>query len=468
MFDGAAGPAAGISTPGWLRRAALAIAVAAVLAAAAVLWATTSITDTARTIGRDAEPSVALALRMTATLADMNANAVNDFLTDAGVAAGTSRAYRDGEAALASGLVEAARNVTYGEAEAEPLRRLQFALLNYEEAVTESRYLGAGDASITSSRVQWASRVNRDFAAPQAAALADANAGVLEARWAAYQSRWLLGGGAGFAALSLLTAMLAGIQIWLLQRTRRVINPPLALATLVCAAAALWFGSQAIAGHGTLRAAKEDAYDSLHVLFQAKVAVNAIRADTSLWLLDPAARRESEARIAQSQQALLGPVTQDPRQAEALANTLFAAVQTEKNGEAARAAAQTPKVPGLLGTELANVTYGNAEREPATAASVLLLHTGDFLGALFNQAKQDRQAATARWTSERQGGGALLFAAIQTALDRTIAVNQTEFDRGTAAILASTRLLAPVTLAALALTVMLSLGGLWLRLREYR
>ena len=469
MFDvsGASGPTA-ITTPGWLLRAAGVIVVLAVLCGGVVLWAAGSIGDAARTIGRDAEPSVALALRMTATLSDMNSAAIADSLTDAGAAAGTSRAFRNGEAQLGADLVEAARNVTYGEAEAAPLRDLQAALLNYEEAVTESRYIGAGNALITSRRVQWAGRVNQDFAVPAAQALAAANAAVLEDRWAAYQTRWIICAAAGFVALAALTAVLVLVQLWLLRRMRRLVNPPLAAATLVCAAAALWFASEAIGAHATLRAAKLDAYDSLHVLFEAKAAVNAMRADASLWLLDPAVRAEAQARIAQSEQSLIGDASHDPAQARALATGMQAADVAEREGDAARALTLVPKTGGLLGTELANITFGPPERDAATYAVDRLFAANAFVSQTMDGAQRNQPGAAAAWLDARPGGGAALFAAVQSALDRTIAVNQSEFDRDTTRILSSAALIAPVSLTALVLAVALSLGGLWLRLREYR
>ncbi len=468
MFDVAIAGRAATSTPGWLLRAAGLIVAMAVVSGLVMLSAAGSIQDTARTIGRDSEPSVALALRMMATLADMNASAISDSLTDNGAAAGTSRAFRDGTAQLSSDLVEAARNITYGAAEATPLRDLQQALLNYEEAVVESRYIGAGNVWLTSHRVQWASRVNRDFALPAASALAQANANVLEDRWAAYQTNWIIGALASFVTLGALLALLVVVQAWLLRRTHRLVNPPLAAATAVCAITLLWFGNQTIAAHSLLRGAKQDAYDSLHVLFEAKAAVNAIRADMSLWLLDAEVRTEAQGRIAQAEQALIGDASHNPAQARALVGALRSALTTEQSGDAGRAATQVPKTGGLLGAELANITFGVPERTAASDAVYRLLDADAEVGAVQGEAVRDRAGAVARWLDERPGGGAAIFAAEQAALDQTIAVNQSAFERDTAAVLSSAGLLAPVTLAALVLVALLSLAGVWLRLREYR
>ena len=115
----------GRTTPARLMQAVLAIVAMAMLAGGLALWAAASISEAARTIGKDAEPSVALALRMAATLGDMDAAALGDSLTDGGATTGTSRRFNDGVEQLSADLVEAARNVTYGEAEAAPLRELQ-------------------------------------------------------------------------------------------------------------------------------------------------------------------------------------------------------------------------------------------------------------------------------------------------------------------------------------------------------
>ncbi len=465
MFDAAWLPGRGAATtPGWLVRAAVAVVVLAVLAGGVVLWAAQSIGDAARTVGRDAEPSVALALGMTATLSDMNAAAIGDSLTDTGGATGTSRQFRDGTVRLSGDLVEAARSITYGEAEAAPLRALQQALAMYGEAVVESRYIGAGDAWITSRRVQWASRVNREFAAPAAQALADANARVLEDRYASYQGRWLPGAAGGFIALAALAAVLVLAQVWLARRTRRLVNPALAAATALCAMTALWFGSQALSAHGTIRTAKQDAYDSLHVLFEAKSAVSAMRADMSLWLLDPSVRAEAQQRIAAAEQSLIGEASHDPAAQRALTAALPAALAAEQAGDPGRARAQVPATGGLLGTELANVTFGVPEREAAAAAVTGLFAADALVRSVQAQAAQDRALAVARWL----GAGAGAFAAEQAALDRCIAVNQAAFDESTAAALSQAGLIAPLTIGALAVTVLLALGGLWLRLREYR
>lgn len=454
-----------VTTPVWLMRAMAGLVALAVLAGVLSLWAANSIDDAARTIGRDAEPSVALALGMAATLGDMDAAALGDALTDGGTATGTSRRFGDGMETLGSALVAAARNITYGEAEAGPLRDLQRGLLMYQRAVAEARGVGPGEPWLLSHRVQWASRVGRDFAVAPALALAAANASVLEQRYAGYRATSLLLEGAATGALLGLALAMVVVQVWLARRMRRIVNPLLAAATLVAAGAGLWFGVSVLTERADLRAAKADAYDSLNVLFQAKSVADGLRADMSLWLLDASTRRDSEARMAAAEHALIGADLVRPDQRQPLLATLARAMPLEKAGSAARALAETPHVGGLLGTELDNITFGMPERQAATDSVLRLVDAEGVMGAVQALELQGAHGdAVARWLT----GGAAAFEALGAALDRTIAVNQGEFDRRVASALGTAGAMPVVACAALVLAVLLSVGGLWLRLREYR
>ena len=123
------------TTPTRLRAALAVIVALAIVAAALALWAAASIAGTAQTVGHDAEPSVALALRLEASLSDMNADALASALKGQG--AEPSARFAALQSQLASDLVEAARNITYGEAEAAPLRGLQRAVFAYLQAWTQ-------------------------------------------------------------------------------------------------------------------------------------------------------------------------------------------------------------------------------------------------------------------------------------------------------------------------------------------
>ena len=515
----------GGTTPARLRGAMLGLTLLAALAGAVSLWAASSIRDTAQTIGRDSEPSVALALRMRSALADMDAAALADALTDSGAAGGTSATFHDARDTLAADLVEAARNVTYGEAEAAPLRELQRWALAYQEAVAEARTFGAGNPWVTVRRVQWASRVNRDFAAPQADLLSEVNQHELDTRYVHYRSGALLQGGMAVTTFVLLVLALLAVQAWLARRTRRTLNPLLAGATLVAAAAGLWLGSAVLTEREGLRGAKDDAYNSLLVLFEAKGAVNALRADMSMWLLDADNRGEWQKRMDASVAALAGPGADlTPSEFwEGPMHALALALGLEERVDPERALAAAPKLGGYLGKEIGNITYGMAERVPASESisrlrdALLVIRdvqarerTPALLGqgqaawapvvhaiAVADWLKQPstadakredtggkkpstpleragdpkvdaNQEATKEAAERRANGGAGSFTLLQRALDQTIKVNQKAFERSIAAALRTAALMPLVITGALVLTALLALGGLWQRLREYR
>lgn len=466
-----------LSTPSRLRFSLILVVALAAAAAVASLWAASTIHDAAQTVGRDAEPSVALALRMAATLRDMDAAALADSLTDSGSAIGASVRFQAGLDHLAADAVAAARNITYGEAEAAPLTEMQRMLALYQEAIVEARYIGRGNAWLASRRVQWASRVNRELVTPQAEALAAVNADQLEGRYASYRATSLPYGGAAFAAFAALVAALLGVQAWLAQRTRRLLNPMLAAATLAAGATGLWFAAAVLTERADLRAAKADAYDSLHVLFEAKAAASAMRADVSLWLLDPTIRADMQGRIDASAHTLIGADLTQSDVARPLLLALGRSEALERGGAAAQALADAPHPGGLLGTELDNITFVG-ERDAATDSVRRLADAEGVIRAVQVQdgQAQDGQAqnglahalAVDRWLTNRPDGGDAAFAALQAALDRTIAINQGEFDRRVTSALATATLMPAVSCGGLTLAALLAALGLWLRLREYR
>ena len=458
-----------LSTPRLLVLCLIGIPVLAFLVGAFALSVAGSAGQAARTIGRDAEPSVALGLRIATTLGEMNSEALGDSLADGGKAAGTSARYRGGLARLGDDLVEASRNITYGEAEAGPLRALEAAVHMYAEAVVEARGTMSGSRWLFTQRMKWAERVSSDFAVPQALALVKANHDQLEKVYGDYRAT------AGFqilgvaATLGLLLAALVGVQFWLMRRTRRLLNPLLLASSLCVVIGGVWVVENITAQRADIRVAKSDAYDSLNPLFQAKSKVYALKADVALWLLDPETRAQSSAALKSDLAALttaeLGPTAS----AATPLTRLDQALALERQGRSEEAAAATPHIGGLLGKELDNVTFGVAEREPATQSAKLLAKLAVLIeNVQATEGKDDHGAALARWTSERPDGGASTIGDIIAALDRTIKVNQNEFDSHTSAALASMARTPWIVIVSLFAACVLAAAGLWPRLAEYR
>ena len=133
---------------------------------------------------------------------------------------------------------------------------------------------------------------------PAARRLTDGSAALVEHRYAAAQSS-ISGSTVAVTAIGvLLLAFLGGLQLFLLRRYRRLLNPLMALATL--AALALLTASLVVLvrSEETLRAVKKDAFDSVLALGQARAISYDANADESRYLLDPARAGQYESAFA--------------------------------------------------------------------------------------------------------------------------------------------------------------------------
>ncbi len=452
------------ATPGRLALRFLGVCAAILLAAVVTLLSAANASRTIRTIGSDAEPSVVLALRIGAGLADLDAAATEDALASGMSAAGTSRGWRSGKADLDTLLVQASRNITYAD-ETTALQNLLRWTGEYHASLAEVR--GAADPAhpfTATQRLQWSHRLLREFDLPEAGTLAAANRMPLDAAYAAYSKYHWQDGTAAAVAILPLAGVLAAVQVFLTRRTHRLVNPPLAAATALAACLLAGLLVTGAMSREALRSAKVDCFDSLDALFSAKAAVAAMNADLSLWLLDPATRQAVSDGIDARARTLLDVQWRDSPTWGKLLQALAAAQADERQGRPAAARAELPELGGLLGKELNNITVGVAERDPASDAArglLDLMQVADRVRAL----RTPNQMVQAVQVRETEGAAAL--AGLQGALDRTIAVNQAQFDAriGRAQRLATWT---PVVVCAgLALIGLLTAAGLWPRYREY-
>ncbi len=131
-----------------------------------------------------------------------------------------------------------------------------------------------------------AAHIVDDRLVPAADALDKANLTVMDRTYSVAKSRnsvmRLLAMLAGF----LLLAALIYVQGYISEKTRRTLNLPLVLATLV-AFGYLAFAYRALTAEAhSLKIAKEDAFASMHSLWQARADAYAARADLSRFVLE--------------------------------------------------------------------------------------------------------------------------------------------------------------------------------------
>ncbi len=458
------------ATPGRIALCFVAVVLFLLLAAAASLHAASSAESVIQTLGTDAEPSVVLALKIGATLADMDAAAADDALGGGYSATGASRRWREDKAALDGLLVQSSRNVTYAD-ETTALQGLLRWLGEYHASLAEVR--GAADQArpfIATQRLQWSHRLLTEFVQPEADALAMANRTPLEAAYRRYNDLATgLGRGSVWSA-ALVAVVLIAVQVFLWRRTHRMFSPPLVLATLIALVLAGGLLAATLREREAVRSAKADCYDSLDPLYAAKGVVALMNSDLSYWLLDPITRQAQSAALDAHVRALLDVDRKDrlAMSREQLILQLRANLDTaqslEQRGRTEAARAALPATSGLLGKELANITFGAAERGPATDAVRSLL---DFVHAAERVRLLGAQDQMVQAVRVRNTDGVATLAGLQGALDRTIAVNQAQFDAriGQAQRLAGST--PAVVCAGLALIGLLTAAGLWPRYREY-
>jgi hypothetical protein len=88
---------------------------------------------------------------------------------------------------------------------------------------------------------------------------------------------------------SALVLVLIGVQAWFLMRMRRILNPSLAVATVLACALTVYLTSLVGEAREHLRIAKQDAFESIHVLLRARSIAFDANGDESRYLLDRSA-----------------------------------------------------------------------------------------------------------------------------------------------------------------------------------
>ena len=416
-------PPAVWTTPALLRLGVYGVIGASLLFMIAVITGARNHRQAMQSIGRDAAPSIIAAQHIRSALADMDASAAQELLPGGNPAAAARFEARRQEAV--SAIVGAAENITYGDAERVPIQNLVFGLGTYTAKVQTALDLSRPNDRRSLDAYRSAAEIMDRQLVPAADRLDRANRTVLDdtyARQRAISSASML-----FLLLAalVLCGVLIALQMFLARRMRRVVNPLLVLATIIAAFFTIYTVRSFQAGNDDLKIAKEDAFDSIHALWQARALAYSAHADESRFLLEPYrsdayddnAFREKADRIAHFPAA----------------------------GDSADPAS------GYLADELKNVTF-SGEREAATET---IARFRDYL-ALHAQLKTNGQAPSKQ-----------AFDKFDAALERTLAINQQAFEQAVSrgfSDVSGFEILAPI---AAFLIAAFSFLGLLPRIREY-
>lgn len=435
------------STPAFLRALLYAILAGSVLLLLLGEAALYEARDAVKIIGRDTAPSIIAAQKISADLADLDANTGNFLLGNKAHQMEAARIIELRRLDLTRTLIEASQNITFGEAEKRPVRTLFEGLGRYLEIYGELKYRqSAGDVAGAVTQYDAATRLMHESLLPAADQLDAANAQELNGKYKAQQNHSADAEAiTGFAGAVLL-ALLVYTQVFLFKRTRRRVNPPLLGGSVLCAALACFLVADIAGSRSNLKTAKEDAFASIHALSKARSIAFDANGDETRFLL-PGSMVRGYGQDFHTKVAKLATIP-EPTKAM-LQGTLPASFK------------------GYFADELNNITF-SGEQDAAINMAMLFgeYHRVDAQIRALEQAGKHAQAVDlCIGLGDKQSNAT--FDRFDKALLDVIALNQREFDL---AIASATRSLAIAEyvdpLATLAM-IALALLGMRPRLREY-
>ncbi|WP_433230843.1 hypothetical protein [Actinomadura formosensis] len=249
-----------------------------------------------RVIGHDAGPQVVATGDLYFQLSDMDAQLANALLIGDAPGGGRDQAvarYDDNRRKAGDALLKAAK-LADETTENNTARDLLDALGRYERLAGQALLLdrqsphpsGPPSQQVTELYRQAADLMKLDLL-PKAYNLTLDNGTLVRHTYEDRRSAVLMGRTGVLVAGVALLATLAGFQLYLAKRFRRLLNVPLALATIgtlvLVGAGTLMLSGQA----GHLRKAKEEGFDSILALSRTRAISNSANADETRFLLDP-------------------------------------------------------------------------------------------------------------------------------------------------------------------------------------
>jgi len=391
---------------------------------AAILFAFAAVTTVqqhnhaVRTVGVDAAPSVIAAHEIKIGVQMMDADLADELLYPAqGAETVEERSdFEKWRVRASKQLVSAAKNITYGQAEQIPIENIQIAYGKYLMQVQNVRDLHnaqKADAALSAYR-QGLENVQTEIL-PAADALNKANADVLETIYAEEKAATNLSRGFVLVTGLILIAALLYTQIFLSVHFRRRLNVPMLFATICVTLFLQKLGSALGDNSNFLKVAKEDSYNSIFSLLDARSNAYAALAAESRWLLD-----RQNAAVYQKEYSERVALVAKFDNGDNAAKT----VQLAKNQLAANERLNLPGFSGSMADELGNARFPGE----AQAAMEALEQFGDFCA--FDAKIRDWEnsgnhaAAVKLCLGYNPSQSKYSFSKFDDALERTLQINQ--------------------------------------------
>jgi hypothetical protein len=423
-----------------------------------------------KTIGRDCAPSIVAAQQVRMELADLDCNTINTF-----IATPDSKEMKEAldtidtrNAEIAATLVTAAENIAFGDTERKPITTMVQDAGLYQGLMTEARIYNQEfkdnvhdfpvavekkEASV--SKAKEGTKLLHEVMLPAADALDKANTDIFELTYRAHQSNpnkliFL------FAAFIALAAVVL-FQVYLVQKTRRIFNLPIAAATFMALIYTIGYAGLLYQKEAVLHSAVYDAFASIHALWHARAIACDCNGEESRWLFDPGGRTA----YASSFYDKVNQIVQlDSRQDQK--KQVWAILVNPKTAK------------GYLPDELNNITF-QGELE---AASDTTRYFADYLDIdaqirrLGNEVSEEDAIALCLSTSPPSsvfpnGGSDYVFDQFDDALRKTIDINQAQFDSKITDGINAFAGFQWIHCAAALLLCALIAAGIWPRIQEY-
>jgi hypothetical protein len=268
------------TTPGKLRNL-MVICILGVLLSFGITFVVYRVSrNTAQAVGRDTVPSIIAAQNIKATLAGAHSNAMNAMVTGERLGGRFWNLYRKDMDSLHAQLVDASKNISYGDAERIPLTAISSNISAYEYTVGGAV---ASGAQISVDQFMEANRLMQQKILPASTALNRVNLSQLDATFNSYNKNIniliaiMLILGLGFLAVLIL------VQVYIFKKSHRIFNGGLLLAAVLFSASLIYSVSALNSVKGDLLTAKQDAFDSVNSLWNARAGAYNAKSIESLY-----------------------------------------------------------------------------------------------------------------------------------------------------------------------------------------
>ncbi|HEX2118628.1 MAG TPA: hypothetical protein VHF91_05555 [Acidimicrobiales bacterium] len=423
------------TTPGRYRLWSVATAVLLLATAVAGWAAATALRSGTNRIRNNAGPVLVATQQLVSSLAEADAAATAAYLSGRQEDPESRRLYEQALARASAQIQDVSALIGDDPTTHAGLKELSVAVTRYAALVEAARV--TNQAGVPNSERYLVDALN--LLAATVADDATRLTAATQARFERDEDRRDTGVLPAVAVAVLALAVLVAAQLWVFRQSRRLLNLPMALATLLLVGAIGWLAYATFQSGRDIEQARSDGYDSITLTSRIQTTAYRAKADETVALIanDPA-RRASAASTAET--LLSGQATP-------------AAVEAVRQGGS----------PGLAGLLTDAAAVADSDRERAAVAEMLVRW----------QRYQDTAAQLRATTDAAQaravavGPASATFNGFNFSVESVLSDNRDQFLEGLASAARRLGSLSLVTLFLPLVAAIGALGGLQLRINEY-